>query len=413
MGGKWISFVWPVVLACLVVGCSSSSEPANNTAGAVDAGQDAPNSEPDSGQGGAGGAGGSNGASGAAGQATMPLDPLFFDNHVQADDVFQLSSPDPKVIDVDALLALLAHAENQESDSVLIAYNNTIIAEKHFFGSTGPHSIQSITKSVTSLAIGKLIETGKIPTEDTPISTWYPEWNVEPKAQVTLFHLLTHTSGMTDDGSELFTTKYPNKLSYARQKDLSYPPGTTYSYSNVGTMLLSGIIEQVSGVKADKFVEQSLFGPMGINNWSWTKDPSGNVMTPGGLFMIPRDLLRLGKLGLDKGKWNNTNLIQESWLGASSQAQTDLFPCYGYLWWLVREGCGANGVVGPISPTIDGYYALGWGGNYVVVLPALHLIAVRTKEPAPNATYEEEQKTAYPDFPNDVKSLIHLPFEYQ
>jgi CubicO group peptidase (beta-lactamase class C family) len=335
------------------------------------------------------------------------LDPRFFDSVPTSDPMFRYANPDPKHMDVDVLLDLLSEAESQGTDALLIAVGTTIVTEKYYVGSNTTHTIQSITKSVSSLLIGRLLETGKIPSVDAPISTWYPEWKQGAKAKVTLAQLLTHTSGLTDNEGELFRPEYPDKLAYARGKPLSNPPGTVFSYSNVGTMLLSGIIQQAASMKADTYLAQMFFDPMGITTWTWTHDSKGNVMTPGGLFLQPRDLLRLGLLGAQQGKWEGSTLIGNTWLQASSSPQSKFSPCYGYLWWLVREGCGTENreVVG--TPAIDGYYADGWGGNYVVVIPSLQLVAVRTKEPMPNATADEEKRTAFPEFPFRIKGLWH------
>jgi CubicO group peptidase (beta-lactamase class C family) len=58
-----------------------------------------------------------------------------------------------------------------------------------------------VTKSVVSLAVGELIEDGKIPNPNTPLSAWFPEWTVGKKERITLRHILTHTSGLSHQES--------------------------------------------------------------------------------------------------------------------------------------------------------------------------------------------------------------------
>ena len=182
-------------------------------------------------------------------------------------------------------------------------------------------------------------------------------------------------------------------------------PGALYSYSNESAMLFAGIIEQAAGMPVDKLVQQRYFAPLGITDWTWAPDGAGNIQTPGGLYLSPRDLLRIGALALHGGEWQGTSLIDSSWLGFSTKNETPLELCYGYLWWIVRAGCnGVNFGTGVPGSVVHGYFADGWGGNSIAVIPAMHLVAVRTKIPFPETT-TEEQMTVYAQFTADVTAL--------
>ena len=259
------------------------------------------------------------------------------------DDVFTRANPDPAKVEVSALEAILEEAATQQSDGVAVALGDTIVAEKYFGHTPALATIQSITKSVVSLEIGALIASGKIPSLDTPVSTYFTEWSSGDKAKVTMRNLLAHDElfGLRDDGSTLF--EQPDALAYARAQSLVGKPVAGFAYSNVGSMLLGGIITQAGGNGADVLVRDQFLTPMGIKKWKWGKDPAGNVMTPGGLFLAPRDLLRLGRLVRDQGAWSAQSLVSAKWITDSTAAPSAKYECYALHWWLLRDGAPHEG----------------------------------------------------------------------
>jgi CubicO group peptidase (beta-lactamase class C family) len=332
------------------------------------------------------------------------LSSAYFDVGLAADPVFTRANPDPALVDLGALDALIAQAREQKSDSLLVALNDVIITETYFGKRPAVASVQSITKSVTSLAVGALLDDGKIASVDAPASTWFSDWGTGEKANVTLRMLLNMTSGL-DDNDAFFAQS--DLLAYARAQPLATAPGTQWAYSNEGAMLFAGILQAASGLGADALVEERYFAPMGITDAQWAADGAGNIQTPGGLYLSPRDLLRLGRLARDGGSWSGTRLVSSAWLGQSTVNQTSLEPCYGYLWWIVQDGCGDTSMTHSVSGSPKGFFADGWGGNYIAVIPSSHVIGIRTKALAGDATFAQEQATAYPAFTGNVAALVH------
>lgn len=331
------------------------------------------------------------------------LDARYFDANLPVDDVFERKNPGAVGVDVRAVDALLEGAVQQASESVVVAVGRTIVVERYFGHAPAVVTVQSITKSVVSLEVGILLERGKLPSVDVPVSTYFPEWAEPPKSEVTLRHLLSHTSGLDDEGSTMFGEK--DMLAYARTRPLASTPGKTYSYSNVGSMLLAGIVQRATGRDVEELVGEDLFAPLGITAWSWEKDAAGNVATPGGLQLAPRDLLRLAKLVADRGVWNGRALVPSRWLLTSTSTAISANPCYGLHWWLLREGCNSEVGYMEAPGPIRGAVADGWGGNYAVAIPDAGIVGVRTKTPAPNLTFEEEKKTSFVRFPEALLSL--------
>jgi CubicO group peptidase (beta-lactamase class C family) len=133
------------------------------------------------------------------------------------------------------------------------------------------YRIYSITKQFTAMAILMLQEQGKLNVQD-PICKYIPDCPTAWK-EVTIHHLLTHTSGIPDfmgfsDYQETSATPSPPAQTMARFKDkpLDFQPGEKWSYSNSGYLLLGSIIEQVSGQSYEDFLQKNIFEPLKMVN---------------------------------------------------------------------------------------------------------------------------------------------------
>jgi CubicO group peptidase (beta-lactamase class C family) len=335
-----------------------------------------------------------------AGTPPTGLDPKYFDSTLPAEGFFHRQNPDPSKLDIAKLDALLAQATAQGSDALVITQDDIIIAEKYFTQGAHLATVMSVTKSVVSMAIGALIDEGKIPSVDEPISTYFPEWSQPPKNTATLRHLLTMTGGVPE------TVEFWNHddlLAFAKSEPLETTPGTTFEYSNASAMLFAGIIEKAAGMSADAYVRKKFFTPIGITDLSWDTDTVGNVQTPGGLFLTPLDMLRIGTLMSHDGVWGADRLLSSNWLKTSTANQTPLEACYGFLWWVVRPGCnGESFGTSSVDAPVQGFFADGWGGNYIAVIPSSHIVGVRTRFPGNEATPDDELRTRYLAFTQDL-----------
>jgi len=129
----------------------------------------------------------------------------------------------------------------------------------------------SITKQFTAASILLLEERGKLKIED-PVKKYMPD---APAAwdKVTIFHLLTHTSGIPsftgfpDYPKREWETMTPQQLvDWFRDKPLEFEPGTKWNYSNSGYVLLGYLIEKISGQSYADFVQQNVFTPLGMKD---------------------------------------------------------------------------------------------------------------------------------------------------
>ena len=248
------------------------------------------------------------------------------------------------------------------------------------------HTMQSVSKSVTSALIGIAIKRGQIAGVDVEVMPYFEDYDsvdTDPRRDaMTLRDLLTMTSGIEWDESSVAYTDPKNTCAAMEQSDdwvrfiLDQPmrtePGEVFEYNSGATVLLAHILLQATGKHADEYAEENLFDPLGIDAFYWKKTPTGLVDTEGGLYLEPQDLAKIGYLYQNDGIWKGQRILPKGWVAASMAPDTDVpgwSGKYGYQWWLTPyEGGKQNWAY-----TGDGY-----GGQYLLVVPEYDLIAVFT-----------------------------------
>jgi CubicO group peptidase (beta-lactamase class C family) len=254
-----------------------------------------------------------------------------------------------------------------------------------FYKRTALHTMQSVSKSVTSALIGIAIERGEIPHVDVKVLPHFPQFRAPQDSRrdrMLLWNVLTMTTGIRWDESSTTYTQSQNNcaqmeatddwIQYVLEQPMAADPGVRFVYNSGATELLSYLIERTTGRKADDYARQHLFTPLGIEHYAWKRTPQGLADTEGGLYLQPRDLAKLGYLYLHEGIWDGKRILPAIWVQQSTRwiVDADRYNAgYGYQWWvLARKG----------EATYEAYAALGYGGQYLIVVPLLDLIAVVT-----------------------------------
>ncbi len=129
------------------------------------------------------------------------------------------------------------------------------------------------------------------------------------------------------------TYKVKNVIQLALAAELSSVPGSKVEYNNKAVALLGGIIEKTSGKRMDIFFKDEFFIPLGITKYSWIQDETGNPTAHGAFVLLPRDLLKFGELMLNNGEYNGTKLLDETWIQESWKQSQSFSPIWGLLWW--------------------------------------------------------------------------------
>jgi len=246
------------------------------------------------------------------------------------------------------------------------------------------HTMQSVTKSVTSATIGAAILHGDFKAAlDTPVLHWFDSARVKHvdarKRAMTLRHLLTMTSGL--DWNEDLPYADPRNAASAMEatrdwvafvidRPMAYEPGTHFAYSSGVSELLAHIFQKETGQDLEDYARNHLFQPLDIHEYHWKRSPLGEVDSEGGLFLPDYELAKIGELYRRLGTWHGDRLISEEWVRDSVTPRSDPGDGfrYGYQWWLVPYGDGSR----------RAWAGLGFGGQHVFVMPEDGLVVVTT-----------------------------------
>jgi CubicO group peptidase (beta-lactamase class C family) len=237
----------------------------------------------------------------------------------------------------------------------------------------------SAAKSFTSSLIGILIDRGEIPSVDEPLTTFYPEWEGTDKAPITLRDVLQMQSGLEfredyfDPSSEMLKMgTSPDELAFMIDRTVHAPPGTRWHYSSGDTMLLSGIIQRITGKNAFEFGSEVLFNEIGMLNQptEWWEDGADHTLGYCCLDTPTRNFARFGLLFLRDGKWDQKQVISSEWVQKSTEDVAQGFQGYAYQWWLAEQD-------GETKLPLDMYAAEGQDDQIIYVIPSLDLVVVR------------------------------------
>ncbi|OAB28355.1 6-aminohexanoate hydrolase [Paenibacillus macquariensis subsp. defensor] len=284
-------------------------------------------------------------------------------------------------------------SEYSNINGIVIARNGSIAYEKYYHGYSqdATHHVTSVTKSIISALIGIAIDAKYIKNVDQKVLDFFPEYVQDAadlqKQDITIRHLLTMTAPYSFEDWQEPLDKMCMQANWIKYTlDMIGHKGTigTFKYSTAGAHLLSAIITRSTGKSAREYANDNLFKPIGMkeipnyemtsfgfddlfgsNVKGWVNDPN-SISTGGwGLTLSPRDMARFGLLYLNRGIWDNNQIISKTWIDESTAMNPNK---YGYLWWLREE----NGVFA--------YSALGDGGNVICCMPRLDLVVSITSE---------------------------------
>ncbi len=253
-----------------------------------------------------------------------------------------------------------------------------------YYRGTDLHTMQSVSKSVTATLVGIAIRRGELKGIDLPALPFFAGYRIAPDARRnrwTLRHLLTMTAGLDWNETTVPYTDPKNSCAAMEQSRdwvqfvLDQPmveePGQRFVYNSGATELLAQVLKQATGRHADEYAATELFQPLGIAKTYWKRTPTGHTDTEGGLYLTAHDLAKIGYLYLKDGIWDDRRILPEGWAKEATAAHVEVpgraERRYGYQWWKI---------VGRDRP--NNLFANGYGGQYLLVVPALDLIAVFT-----------------------------------
>ena len=256
-----------------------------------------------------------------------------------------------------------------------------------YYRNTTLHSMQSVTKSVVSALVGIAISRGEFPNLDTPVVQFFDEADVDnvdqQKRDMTVRDLLTMSDGLLwdeslpyndPDNSFAVMAKAHNWVQYTLDLPMGTEPGTVFNYNSGATLILGHIFRLATGVDIEEYAVEHLFVPLGINDYYWDRTPYGLTDTQEGLYISARSLAKIAQLFLQKGQWQDEQVIPATWVEESTAphyltgATGD--EAYGYLWWSQPYTFEKT--------TLRAYFGKGFGGQRPIFLPELDMVIVLT-----------------------------------
>ena len=294
---------------------------------------------------------------------------------------------------------------------VLVYRKGRLVLEQYFYGFDvdRPHQLRSATKSVVSALVGIALDRRLLPGLQERILPRFPYTsyrNPHPtKAALTLEDLLTHRTGIACDdwdrdspGQEMRVMASGDWVKRWLDLPVIGARGAKGHYCSAGVLAAGRLVELASGERLPAFAQRVLFDPLGIRaadvRWKFTLD-STNVGTAAQLYLRPRDMLKLGILYAQQGRWNGRQVVSAEWVRRSTTEHTVIGDeGHGYYWWVkfmnVPTPAG--------NQRVDMVSAAGNGGQKIVIVPKLDLVVV-----LPAGAYNAESPS------NPVLAEVLLP----
>ena len=293
---------------------------------------------------------------------------------------WQTSTPEQQGMSSGALADLIDTVGTRMQDSLLVERHGMIVAEAYYAPYRGgiPHDLRSVTKSIIGTLTAIEISEGLLDNTNHPVLDLFKDKHIENidtnKTAMTVQDLLNMTSGLrwheehyTPDETIMRMYHAPDPTAFVLDQPMSSPPGTKFYYDSGNPYVLSAIITRRAGMSAWDFAKQKLFGSLGITTAHWGK-PDAQGVTDGeaGLWLDPRDMLKIGYLYLHQGMWDGQQIIPASWVtyAEAGKVPATLGLRYANLWWSMPE----KGAL----------MALGRHSQRILVLPKYDIVAAMT-----------------------------------
>jgi len=267
--------------------------------------------------------------------------------------------------------------------SLLVARHGRLVAEYYFNGvdSTTLFDVRSVTKSVLSALIGTALRDGVLPGTGATIAPYLGPVDTLDAADstVTVHELLTMTSGYQwneESGPDYnLWIVADDHVQYLLDRPHTASPGATFTYNSAAVHILGVVLQDAAATPLPVYASDHLFRALGVDTVAWEELDRGTVNGGSGIALRARDLLKLGQLYLQGGWSGGASVVPQSWVDSVTRPH---FPwrislgaqrgvTYGMLWW-----------VSDASPAA--FFAWGYGGQFVYVVPSRDLVVVATTE---------------------------------
>ncbi|HEV2131404.1 MAG TPA: serine hydrolase [Longimicrobiaceae bacterium] len=288
----------------------------------------------------------------------------------------------PATVGLDSILLAAAYdraGQLPRLRSLLVARQGELLGERYYRGAAAdrPANVKSVSKSVISALVGIAIAEGHLTGLDQRIVEFFPtQLRNDPdprKREITIEHLVSMRGGLesTSFGNYGQWVSSRNWVQNALARPMVADPGTRMIYSTGSTHLLSAILTRSTGMSTLEYARRRFAEPLGIRIRPWPTDPQGIYFGGNDMLFTPREMVRIGELYLNGGRFGGRQIVPEEWVRKSFRVRTRS-PWnnhgYGYGWWIRQAG------------RFPVHFAWGYGGQYIFIVPELELVVVTTSD---------------------------------
>jgi CubicO group peptidase (beta-lactamase class C family) len=321
-------------------------------------------------------------------RALLAASSVAFAPFVHADEAtvwptagWQSSTPEEQGMSSSALAELIEFGARNAMDSILIARHGKIVLDTSYapFKPGMKHVVNSVTKGVVGTLAGIAFKDGVLGPLDAPVMSFFPGRTVANldanKKAMTLQSLLDSTSGLSwreplseePPESMLQMERSPDWIGFVLDRPMAQAPEVSFNYDSGAWHLVSAIVARQTGADTLAYAKQKLFGPLGIADVSWRRDPQGVPIGGYGLLMQPRDMAKIGHLYLHRGQWEGRQVLPREWVDKvfdpKVAMQIGTFR-YANGWWTLPER--------------HAHMAVGFLRQLIIVLPDIDAVVVVT-----------------------------------
>lgn len=292
---------------------------------------------------------------------------------------WKVSTPEEQGIDSELLADMLEKIKEEDLKirSIIIISNGRSVLESyvHPYNENVMHDVKSVSKSIISSIVGIALREKIIESLNQKVINFLPEYlpteTDSLKKEISLVNLLTMSSGLELDENGPIMSEIMSEEDWIKavfERPMISAPGEQFVYSTLLTHAMSLILTKSSGLGLLGLSNKYLFEPLGIIPVHWEKGPQGFYFGGDKLWLTPRAMAKFGYLYLNKGMWENYQIVPKEWVEESTKNYFDDFSDstysgYGYWWWLKED---------------ESFHARGFGGQIISVYPDRDMVVVFT-----------------------------------
>lgn len=261
-----------------------------------------------------------------------------------------------------------------------VAHRGETVVEEVLRGPSAgtPVNVKSVSKTIVAALLGAAIDRGEVPSPEATLAQVAPRLipaSADPLVgEITLGQLAALQAGLDRTSGPNYGAwvSSPNWVADALSRPFVGAPGGRMLYSTGSTHVLGAALAVAIGESLLAQARVRLGRPLRIEIPPWTRDPQGYYLGGNQMALSPRAMLRFGEMVRQRGAWEGTQVLSESWIDASFRPRTRS-PwsglAYGYGWFLGRAAGGPLAI------------ARGYGGQVIAVAPSAEVTVAITSDP--------------------------------